>query len=169
MLDATVSAHPASDKRAASSFARLESIVKKQSLFSPIELLIILIILLWLLISAYPSYEAYIKETNMAVVEAHFEAGARYVEEELRRLRAEQPEAACCAFPNASELRAALNADGARAPGGGAAYAEMADRELGTVGLTEEKIGGDAAYLLTRPAYEDFSERAYRRISTVGP
>ena len=100
--------------------------MKKQSLFSPIELLIILIILLWLLISAYPSYEARSKKPIW-----------RWLKRTLKQVRGtlrkncaafEQNNRKLPAVPSPTRACAALNADGARAPGGGAVYAEMADR-----------------------------------------
>lgn len=140
----------------------------RQAAFSLIELLVAIAIIGILSAIAVPAYQNYVKNANMTRVNTHMEEGARFIENELRRLQAHLTMGlldakGMDALLTAEQLAERLNASGGSSPNGTAAfkagsYAE-ADDASGQIAIavTGSITDGDYAAKLTRPAYADFS------------
>lgn len=141
--------------------------------FTLIELMIVIAVIGILGAVALPAYQDYVENANMSKVTRHFEEGARFVENQLRKVQADLAVGRFADLAAADDsggftqeaLVATLNGESGTAPGGGPAYVEgSGDGDTGAIGVTVTGAfdSGDWAATLERPEIYEFAETAER-------
>ena len=146
---------------------QMQKMQKMQKGFTLIELMIVVAIIGILAAVALPAYQDYIQTANMSKVNSHYEEGARFIQNELRKVQTQiSLGIATAVVPDEASILSSLNSQGGQAPGGGLPYASGAgDPAVGVVGVTVAGTAPSVVYTVTRPAYADFDSVVTRVIN----
>lgn len=143
---------------------------RRANAFTLVELMIVVAIVGVLTAVAIPAYRSYVQSANTGKVNAHFRGAVRFVENELRRVRAEFALGTLTLADADSKysintwLQELNGQGGGQAPGGGDPFAAAADHVAGVVGVTATGgfATGDLVVVITRPRYGGTNGQAHR-------
>jgi prepilin-type N-terminal cleavage/methylation domain-containing protein len=136
-------------------------LMKKQTGFTLIELMIVVAIIAILAAIAIPAYNQYIREARIAKVTDHYDNAIRSARAEFGK-RASQLARGIgttnLPLLDLGNLQNVVNPEARTAPGGGLAYAAAPENTAGVVGLNiRSSTKGSEIIVIERPAYLDWT------------